>query len=177
MKNKEIIVVGIALVIVSFLLDNFVLSSIAQIQYGPIGLLFLILGNAAIMLSVLFLLPVILLKKKRKSFILFLSLFFSSLIGFALKLIIMRPRPFSVMVVPLLNIVDYSFPSLHAFIAFSLAHTASKILPRYRVLWYGYAVFIAFSRIYLQVHYFSDVVAGAFFGIIVSKLVMDEWLS
>ena len=81
------------------------------------------------------------------------------------------------MVVPLLNIVDYSFPSLHTIIAFSLAYTASEMLPRLRALWYGYAIFIGISRIYLEVHYLSDVVAGAFFGIIVAKMVMAKWLS
>lgn len=176
MRKKEIIIaaVWVMLVGVSFLLDNPVAEAVWLMQYPLLITFFLIFGNAAVMLAALFLVPAFMAGKRRAA-ALFFSLFFSSLIGFFMKMIIMRPRPVE-MLVPIINIVDYSFPSLHAFIAFSLAATASRFLPKYRFVWYSYAVFIGMSRIYLEVHYLSDVVAGAFLGWLVAKMVI-EWQS
>ena len=61
---------------------------------------------------------------------------------------------------------DYSFPSGHAFASFAAAAAMSPSLPVYgRVAVFTLAVLIAFSRIYLFVHYPTDVLGGAVLGI------------
>lgn len=57
-----------------------------------------------------------------------------------------------------------SFPSLHASEAFAMATVLSEYKPKYRVLSYGIAGTIAWSRVDLRAHFTHDVVAGAAIG-------------
>lgn len=64
-----------------------------------------------------------------------------------------------------------SFPSGHSVTAFALAFVLSRTYPRYALLFYGLAVLVAISRIYLAKHFPSDVVAGAAVGILAGWIV------
>lgn len=61
--------------------------------------------------------------------------------------------------------VTYSFPSGHATVAFACAGVLALAVPRLRVPLYALAALIAFSRVYVGVHYPGDVIAGAVLGI------------
>lgn len=65
---------------------------------------------------------------------------------------------------------DFSFPSGHATIAWTMAIVLSRFEPRWRWMFYTLALFISFSRIYLGVHYPLDVLGGAVLGIIIAWL-------
>lgn len=91
----------------------------------------------------------------------------STIILFSLKAIFHRHRPFD----PLVKNVDgFSFPSGHSFSSFTLCGLLIYILWKYRVsavvrwtlslLFFLFACAIALSRVYLHVHYASDVIAG-----------------
>jgi undecaprenyl-diphosphatase len=101
-----------------------------------------------------------------------LAIFGSFLFSYALKLIVARDRP-----LPSLALIDapgYSFPSMHAacsmalygfliYMIYTLLHPARHRLP----VAFATAALIAligFSRIYLGVHYLSDVLGGFFVG-------------
>jgi undecaprenyl-diphosphatase len=60
---------------------------------------------------------------------------------------------------------SYSFPSGHATFAWALAVVLASKEPRARWLFYGLAFLISLSRIYLGVHYPSDVVVGTLVGL------------
>jgi len=68
-----------------------------------------------------------------------------------------------------------SFPSNHAANAFAAA-TLVSIMYR-RTVWviFSIAILIGFSRIYVGVHYPLDVLAGAFFGTLVSTMTFLSW--
>jgi undecaprenyl-diphosphatase len=60
---------------------------------------------------------------------------------------------------------DLSFPSGHAATSFAAATLLARAVPRLAVPLYGLATAIAFSRVYVGVHYPLDIVGGALLGI------------
>lgn len=64
------------------------------------------------------------------------------------------------------NPTDYSFPSGHASTVFALATSLSLSFPKWYVIApsFAYASAVGYSRMYLGVHYPSDVLAGALVG-------------
>ncbi|MDQ0204354.1 phosphatase PAP2 family protein [Pectinatus haikarae] len=111
-------------------------------------------------------------KYRRTGIAVFIALFFSLIIGDdLLKHTVMRSKPcIDYPWVPLhLHMPaanNYSFPSAHAFSSFAAAFAMVRgIRNRWILLMIVLAVGIAFSRVYLFMHYPSDVLAGAFLGI------------
>ncbi|HOU85612.1 MAG TPA: phosphatase PAP2 family protein [Spirochaetota bacterium] len=109
-------------------------------------------------------------KKTRPAAFLTVIVFVFELIFFEviLKNALARPRPF---VEYGLNIIippppTFSFPSGHALSSFSSAVIFYHFIGRKALPFILMALLISFSRIYLLVHYPSDVAAGALFGIL-----------
>ncbi len=68
-----------------------------------------------------------------------------------------------------------SFPSTHATNNFAAAVVLSFFYRRLRVLWFAIAVVIAFSRVYVGVHYPLDVFAGAIEGLLLASLLLHVY--
>lgn len=85
-----------------------------------------------------------------------------------MKHIVQRLRPFADYPTFQLIIAKsslYSFPSGHTASSFAVAGVLSKEFKKYRVGIFSFASLIAFSRIYLFVHYPSDIVGGIILGL------------
>ena len=95
------------------------------------------------------------------------SLLISSFItNIILKPFVARLRPYDVLLLDIIlpPLSDYSFPSGHTTVAFTGAVVLWHINHIFGVGAFLFAVMIAFSRIYLAVHYITDVLAGAMIG-------------
>jgi undecaprenyl-diphosphatase len=67
-----------------------------------------------------------------------------------------------------------SFPSSHAANAFALATVLARRWRRWAPAWFAVAGIVAFSRVYLNRHYVSDVMVGAAIGVACALLV-EAW--
>ena len=89
-----------------------------------------------------------------------------------LKPLIARVRPYDVVDVPLLveKLSDFSFPSGHTLASVGAATALTLYYRRFGMAALTLAAVIAFSRLYLFVHYPTDVVAGALLGVALAFL-------
>lgn len=84
-----------------------------------------------------------------------------------LKNLFARIRPYDVAEVDLLvaKLTDFSFPSGHTLVSFEAATALWYYHRRWGVAALTLAAVIAYSRLYLFVHYPTDVLAGALLGV------------
>jgi undecaprenyl-diphosphatase len=73
------------------------------------------------------------------------------------------------------EILDPSFPSAHAAFSFMMAALLALWYPRYRIIFFIVAGFVGWTRIYLDLHYPTDVIVGALLGYGVTKLFL-HWV-
>lgn len=135
-------------------------------------------GNSAWILVPSLVLWIVLWRKWRdhakKWMVLFLSVAVSGILANIIKVIVCRTRP------PLLFdkgiydidmfgfVIDFlhnSFPSGHATTAMSAATVGAIMFPALRIPLYIAGGIVAFSRVMVGVHYFSDVIVGTFIGV------------
>lgn len=116
------------------------------------------------------------LKKKRIGFESLMALSFSYTLTETIKHLVSRPRPFQVLNSISLAIeppAESSFPSGHTATSFAVAIIIYLHMPKkYGVLALILASVMGFSRVYLGVHYPSDVFGGLLLGIL-SGLIID----
>jgi undecaprenyl-diphosphatase len=182
MNKKSVIVILIALLalIASFYFDAQIVRAVHSIQDYYLTEFFLGVAFISSEIIIFFILTSLFLWNERKrSWIipLWVTLALSALASFILKNIIQRERPFDQGIVSVLPVIqssisDFSFPSAHAIFAFCAIPILSKEFPRLRYFWIAFAVIIAFSRVYLGVHFLSDVIAGALIGYGIGELVV-----
>lgn len=138
------------------------------------------LGNSGaiwLIISIALLFP----KKTRKVGIMALIAIGASYLinNLCLKNLVARTRPYEV--IDGLKILiekqkDLSFPSGHAGVAFSAATVYLLMLPkRYSVPAMIFAVIMGFSRLYVGVHYPTDVLAGTLIGIAIGCVVVNVY--
>ena len=132
---------------------------------------------------VIVLLALIFIKNKAYSFYMFINLLWVYIVSIIFKNIIMRERP-------MLSLIekpsDFSFPSGHtmcsvAFYGF-IVYLLLKNIKNYFLKWLivfvfsMLVIFIGISRIYLNVHYFTDVIGGFILGSICLLMIINIYI-
>lgn len=138
-------------------------------RLGDIGMIWILLGI------------LLLCSKKYRKFggILLLSLLAGTIfVNAIVKPIVARPRPF--VGLPNLQLLidppnSYSFPSGHSLASFTGATVLSLANRKWSVPAFLIAFLIAFSRMYLYVHYLTDVFTGSILGVVFALITVWRW--
>lgn len=170
---------AIALV-VSFWHDESIFRVLAAFRLPPLDELMLFMTNRGLAALIVILTLYLIFQKKYLEFtLIILTVSMSMATAYLLKKVFQLPRPHAA---ELLNFTalaqagGYSFPSLHATFCFSVLPFIRKIFTSkaWRILITATLLTIAISRVYLGVHFASDVAAGALIGLFSAKLWL--WL-
>lgn len=131
------------------------------------------LGNAGLIWIALTLLLLVIKSTRKIGYMCAMALAFSLLFnnGF-IKNLVARPRPYTRIeeLVPLIPLPsEYSFPSGHTVSSFAAGWTVFRRLPgRYGIPALVLAALVSVSRLYVGVHYPTDVLCGIVLGIVLS---------
>ncbi len=118
--------------------------------------------------------------KRRWILPLWFTLLISSIVGFVLKVVVQRPRPFQLGLIDLPAIFlkdsfyvwDFSFPSGQTILAFCALPILSKEFPKLKWVWLALAILIGASRVYFGFHFLSDVIAGGLIGYLIGAMIV-----
>lgn len=137
---------------------------------------FTLLGDHGLLWIAVCLLLLIFRRTRKGGIIVMFSLLGSLLVNnILLKNLIARTRPYEVIESLQLLIApqwDYSFPSGHAGSAFAAAMAMFLSLPKkFGIPALIVAALISFSRLYVGVHYPTDVLAGILTGVLIAVIV------
>lgn len=136
---------------------------------NPVMILLSALGNAGLIWIALSIVLAIPKRTRLCAFTMMGAMALSFLLGNVLiKNLVARPRPFAVDASVTLLIPqpgEYSFPSGHTLNGFTAATVIFLYYKRTGILALLFAGAIAFSRMYLFVHYPTDILAGMLLGI------------
>lgn len=134
------------------------------------------LGSFGVLWGITMLVFLISSRYRDMGIILFFTLLFSSVVtNVVLKLLFARPRPCHMDTeIPLLinRPLDFSFPSGHTMTSFAAATIILHTNQMLGIIAFVFAVLISFSRLYLFVHFPSDVLAGILFGILSAYIML-----
>lgn len=178
-NDTVILIIGILLFLLSYKLDAQINLFFKNVKFAIFDVFLSSITNFGIVVIVILVIPSIILYRKNRKLVYLLLLTFvvSVVLAFIIKLIILRQRPTETFTYPFLNIINYSFPSMHSMVVFSLLPALSKYLPKQKSFWIGFAFLVAFSRIYFGFHFLSDVVFGALFGYFIGNFLLDLYES
>lgn len=111
--------------------------------------------------------------RENKAFYLANLLVFISAVSSALKISIARPRPETSIAIFSDTYGSHSFPSGHSSVAGGIYGFYSKYFKNKALSWFllGMALLTGFTRIYLGLHYLTDVIFGLLIGYVVGILV------
>ena len=160
--------------------DSSILFFIKSNMHGPIMdkvmVISTYLGNGGIIWIILAVLLMISKKYRRLGFLAIAALILSTVLGEGvLKHVVQRIRPS--VDIPAANLLitkplSYSFPSGHTTSSFAVAGVLAKYLKNYALEFFSLASLIAFSRLYLYIHYPIDILAGIILGLICSGIII-----
>ena len=173
MKAKNIIgySAGILFFVISFFIDDLVFDKISLFRNPLLDYALGAVTHFGSVFIVLILMTTLFMWEERKREwipVLWTSFIASTAICLILKSMIARPRPSEF--TALIALTVHSFPSLHASASFTAVPILDLEFPMFTWFWILFAVIVGFSRIYLNVHYLSDVVGGALIGFATAHL-------
>jgi len=164
MKKIWIIIFAIIALAIFLIFDHSLLNLVNTIKFPALSSIFSALLFIEIepyfeiwLIAAMFF---IMKKNKKKITWLIIAMVIASIITLILKNIIARPRPSN-----LFNEKSNSFPSGHATLLFAtLPFIETMNNKTLKTVWIIFTAILAFTRIYSNMHYFSDILTGFVIG-------------
>ena len=178
MKKYAYYILALFLLIISFIFDRQIILFIASLRIDVLNTFMIAINYATTEITLFIAITLILLmaKKYKEIPMSWLALIIPLAITFLLKIIMHRPRPFEALQIEnLVNTTNSSFPSGHAAASFAGIAILNVYIKKLRLLWLSLAIFIIISRLYLGLHYLSDVIAGSIIGYGISSIIIGSF--
>jgi undecaprenyl-diphosphatase len=135
-----------------------------------------LLGNDGLIWAVPAVILVMVKKTRPEGLMILAALILCTIIGDGiLKPLIHRPRPYTDFPGTLLLMqrpVTFSFPSGHTASSFAGAYVLSRYFRKFSLLFWFTAGIISFSRLYLFMHYPTDILAGIVIGLACGRIIV-----
>jgi len=184
MKERKVVFTWIIFSLFMFLvfrLDSDIVAGISLIRNSVLNDFFV--GITFFSSSIIFIfLTVLFMQKNKKKWLLplWLTMLVSVIISFLLKVSVQRIRPYQMELISILpgfeslahSVWNFSFPSFQAMLVFSAVPFLSKEFPRFRYVWIIFASLVALSRVYIGLHFLSDVILGGLIGYLLGAAVI-----
>lgn len=161
-----IISLGIFGLVASFFIDNYVIEKIVLLSNPLFDYIFLWVTLGLFLVFFLMVITSLFMwEENKKDWVIpaWTSFLLAIVVSTLLKLIVARDRPHE-SIFGIVEIASFAFPSTHAAASFSVVPILDRIYPSLKWFWVIFAVVVAFSRLYFQVHFLSDIIAGALIG-------------
>lgn len=174
-SDNLVLIIGIIVFLVSYNYDQQINLFFKSADFPVFDAVFSTITNFGVVIIIMLAIPSFIFyrKNKKNAYVLWLAFLASSALAFVIKLIFLRQRPTDAFTYPFTNIINYSFPSMHAMAVFSLLPILTKYLNKQKSFWIGFGLFAVFSRIYLGFHFLSDVVFGALAGYFIGDWLLE----
>ena len=176
-SDWAILIIGILLFIAAYNFDEEANLFFNGVKFSIFDAALRVITNFGVVILVMLAIPTVIFYNKDKKTIKLLLLAFivSFALAFVIKLMILRQRPIESFTFPFTTIINYSFPSMHAMVVFSLLPILTKYLNKQKFFWISFGLLAVFSRIYLGFHFLSDVVFGAFAGYFIGNYLLKSY--
>lgn len=182
-RGIALVIITVIAILASFYFDSQISKFVSLLRTEMLNEIFLGLTFISSEIIIFFFLTSLFLwseNKRRWIFPLWLTLFFSVVVSFLLKISIQRQRPFELDLVSALPVLiessfltwNFSFPSFQSLLVFSAIPILTKEFPKFRYVWIIFAVLVAISRVYFGLHFMSDVLAGGIIGYIIGLIIV-----
>lgn len=180
MDKKTIFLIGIIAVLglLSFAVDNNVVRFFADLRTPILNDFMILVTDWLTVAVVAILIPVLLLwARGKKKWVppLVLSVVVAVGLTYLFKSVfaVLRPE------LGLIAAAGFSFPSGHTATVFSVTPVLNRGFPKLKWFWVGFACLIGFTRLYLGVHYLSDIIFGGLLGYLVGLSIIylgaEKW--
>ncbi|MEK6741814.1 MAG: phosphatase PAP2 family protein [Nanoarchaeota archaeon] len=170
------------LLLLAFYFDHRISVLVSLIRNSILDNFFMGITFVSSILIVFLFLTLLFVRENKRKWILplWVTLVANVIVGFLLKVVVQRQRPYQLELVSVAQglaenahkVWDFSFPSFQAMMVFCAVPLLSKEFPKFKYVWVIFACLVAFSRVYLGVHFLSDVIAGALIGYMIGYFIM-----
>lgn len=178
MKRAVFISGGLLAILLSFIFDNQILSWVVNNRIEFLNSFMILITHIGSFYGVVFIgMLLFLYDRKWNNLAIYMGVLLAAIsIGLAIKYIIVRARPDPAIFQTFATLIKTtpSFPSSHAIAVFSVYPIIEKYYSGLKNYWLVFAVLVLFSRLYVGIHYPSDVVFGAVLGYLVGAFIIGK---